>query len=67
MRSLWLLAGLAIFFCCGCRDKSELPKKLIQQRFVRVPCDDFNLPLVIQIDTPKVPPEIQKPSGPIDE
>ena len=29
--------------------------------------DDFNLPLVIEIETPEVPPEIQEPSPPIED
>jgi hypothetical protein len=29
--------------------------------------DDLNLPLVIKIEAPPVPPEIQKPSPPIQE
>jgi hypothetical protein len=29
--------------------------------------DEFNLPLVIQIETPEVPPEIQKVSPPIEQ
>ena len=29
--------------------------------------DDFNLPLVIVIDAPEVPPEIQGPSPPIQQ
>jgi len=29
--------------------------------------DDFDLPLVIEIHPPEVPPEIQKPSPPIKE
>jgi hypothetical protein len=29
--------------------------------------DDFNLPLVIKMEVPEAPPEIQKPSPPIQE
>ena len=29
--------------------------------------DEFNLPLVIHIDVPDVPPEIEKPSPPMSE
>ena len=67
MKSPWLLMLLAVFFFCGCGDQSKPPKKMMEQRPMHVPCDDFNLPLVIQIDVPEAPLEIQKPSGPIVE
>ena len=62
MKSLWLLLAMAVLFLSGCgphKKSAESPPQGL--------CDDFNLPLVIQIAAPEVPPEIQKPSLPLKD
>ena len=50
--------------------KKSLPiaaESLVAKQSAHRVLDDFNLPLVIDMEVPETPPEIQKPSVPIKE
>jgi len=71
MRSRWRLAAVAVVLLGGCSSKDERTTNLGDER-VRVESahgetDAFGLPLVIVLDPPPVPKEIQGPSPPIKE
>lgn len=78
MRQFWLPAVTIVLLLGGCSPKRELPRPAPSDSSAKleVPAgnsninrkfDDFNLPLVIEIVLPEVPPEIQGPSPPIQE
>jgi hypothetical protein len=79
MGRLWLPLAIVGLLITGCASKSEpsapapggSTSATEQPAGTNEPAhrwrDDFNLPLVIEIAVPDVPPEIQKPSPPIKE
>ncbi len=65
MSRRWSILTALVVASAGCSRADKPPEKppLKPQAHVRV--DEFNLPLEITIDAPKVPPEIERPSPPI--
>ena len=70
MKSRWLFAAIAAVLLGGCSSQEEPTTKLGDEN-VRVEphgkTDAFGLPLVIVLEPPPVPKEIQGPSPPIKE
>jgi hypothetical protein len=71
MRREWQLAVTAAVLLGGCPSQDEPTTKLGEER-VRVEAahrdaDEFGLPLVIVLEPPEAPKEIQGPSPPIKE
>jgi hypothetical protein len=73
MGRLGLPVAVVVLLLGGCTPKSEPPRRAspASSAEVKKPSpvvhDDFNLPLVIQIETPEAPPEIQGSSQPTDD
>ncbi len=60
-RFAWALL-IVVLLVGGCRKTVETPAKKPATGPTR---DEFGLPIVIHMDVPEAPPEIQKPSPPI--
>jgi hypothetical protein len=70
MRNRWLLAAIVVVLW-GCSASPEEPTTKLGDEVVRVEVDGktdaFGLPIVIVLDPPPVPKEIEGPSSPIKE
>ncbi len=64
MESRWLTLGVVLVLLAGCASDS-VPPPTASKPSPKV--DAFGLPLVIVIDVPEVPKEIQGPSPPIQQ
>jgi hypothetical protein len=65
------LAVIAVVLVGGCRSRDQPTTKLGSET-VRVestggPTDRFGLPLVISLEPPEVPKEVERPSPPVEE
>jgi len=71
MRSRWRLAVTAAVLLGGCPSQDEPTTKLGNENVRVEPTDSetdpFGLPLVIVLEPPEVPKEIEGPSPPIQE
>ncbi len=71
MGRLWLPLAIGVLLQSGCAPRSEPPPPApsvstpVVEKPPPSPRDEFNLPLVIYMETPETPPEIQNPSPPI--
>jgi hypothetical protein len=70
MRNKWLFAAVLILLW-GCSSAPDAPTTKLGSETVRVQpkgkTDPFGLPIVIVLDPPPVPKEIERPSPPIKE
>ena len=62
----WLLIVTTVLMLEGCSPSDAPPPPAASAADEQGDYDDFHLPLVIQMDVPETPPEIQKPSPPIN-